>query len=67
VGRATAWAFAKQGARIGLLARGQEGLDATCREVRALGGTALAIPTDVADADQVEAAAAQVEQDLGPI
>ena len=67
VGRATAWAFAKQGARIGLLARGQEGLDATCREVRALGGTALAIPTDVADADQVEAAAAQVEQELGPI
>jgi len=67
VGRATAWAFAKRGARIGLLARGQEGLEATCREVQELGGEALAIPTDVANADQVEAAAAQVEQELGPI
>jgi NAD(P)-dependent dehydrogenase (short-subunit alcohol dehydrogenase family) len=67
VGRATAWEFAKRGARIGLLARGQEGLDATCREVQTLGGKALAIPTDVADADQVEAAAAQVERELGPI
>jgi NAD(P)-dependent dehydrogenase (short-subunit alcohol dehydrogenase family) len=67
VGRATAWAFAKRGARIGLLARGQEGLDATCREVQELGGEALAIQTDVADADQVEAATARVEQELGPI
>lgn len=67
VGRATAWAFAKRGARLGLLARGQERLDATCQEVQELGGQALAIQTDVADADQVEAAAARVEQELGPI
>jgi NAD(P)-dependent dehydrogenase (short-subunit alcohol dehydrogenase family) len=67
VGRATAWTFAKRGARIGLLARGREGLDATCREVQELGGKALVIPTDVADADQVEAAAARVERELGPI
>ena len=67
VGRATAWAFAKRGARIGLLARGQEGLDAACRDVQELGGEALAIPTDVADADQVEAAAARIEQAFGPI
>jgi NAD(P)-dependent dehydrogenase (short-subunit alcohol dehydrogenase family) len=67
VGRATAWAFAKRGARIGLLARGQEGLEATCREVQELGGEALAIQTDVADANQVEAATARVEQELGPI
>jgi NAD(P)-dependent dehydrogenase (short-subunit alcohol dehydrogenase family) len=67
VGRATAWAFAKRGALLGLLARGQEGLDATCQDVEALGGKALAIQTDVANADQVEAAAARVEQELGPI
>jgi NAD(P)-dependent dehydrogenase (short-subunit alcohol dehydrogenase family) len=67
VGRATAWTFAKRGARIGLLARGREGLDATCREVQELGGKALVIPTDVADADQVEAAASRVERELGPI
>jgi short-subunit dehydrogenase len=67
VGRATAWAFAKRGAHIGLLARGRDRLEATCREVRSLGGEALALPTDVADAEQVEAAARQVEQEFGPI
>jgi hypothetical protein len=37
------------------------------REVEELGGKALALPLDVADADQVELAAAQVEEKLGPI
>ena len=67
VGRATARAFAKDGARIGLLARGIDGLEATKRDVEALGGEALIVPTDVADADQVEAAAASVEEAFGPI
>ena len=67
VGRATAWAFAKRGAHIGLLARGRDRLEATCREVRSLGGEALVLPTDVADAEQIEAAAGQVEQAFGPI
>ncbi len=61
VGRATAWEFAKQGAKIALLARGIEQLEGTKREVEELGGTALIIPTDVADAAQVEAAAEQTE------
>jgi NAD(P)-dependent dehydrogenase (short-subunit alcohol dehydrogenase family) len=67
VGRATSRAFARRGAHIGLLARGREGLDAACQEVRALGGKAMAIPTDVADAKQVESAADAVERELGPI
>ncbi len=67
VGRAAALAFAKRGARIGLLARGKNGLDGARREIEAAGGVALAVPTDVADADQVEAAAAAVEQAFGPI
>lgn len=67
VGRATAIAFARQGARIGLLARGEAGLAGAQREIEALGGTALAIPTDVADAAQVEAAAERIERELGPI
>ena len=67
VGRATVRRFAREGARIGLLARGPDGLDATKSEVEVLGGQALAIPTDVADADQVESAAAQVEEAFGPI
>jgi len=67
VGRATAHAFAKQGAKIALLARGQKQLDATKVEVEWLGGQALAIPTDVADPAQVEAAADLAENTLGPI
>lgn len=67
VGRATALAFAKQGAVVALLARGMECLQSAAREIEALGGKALIIPTDVANAGQVESAAARVEEQLGPI
>lgn len=67
VGRAIAHEFARRGARIGLLARGTERLSATKREVQELGGEALEVPTDVADAAQVESAAAAVEDAFGPI
>ncbi len=67
VGRAVAHAFAQRGARVALLARGEESLRDTASEVEALGGQALVIPTDVADAAAVEAAADQVERELGPI
>jgi short-subunit dehydrogenase len=66
LGRATAQAFARRGAHLGLLARGKERLDAAGREVESLGGRALSLPTDVADPDQVEAAAAG-EEEFGPI
>ena len=67
VGRATARTFGRAGARIGLLARGRERLDAAAAEVEALGGQALVIPVDVADAAAVDDAAAAVESQLGPI
>jgi NAD(P)-dependent dehydrogenase (short-subunit alcohol dehydrogenase family) len=67
VGRATVRRFARDGARIGLLARGPERLEAAAQEVRTGGGEAVAIPTDVADADAVEAAAARIEEEFGPI
>jgi short-subunit dehydrogenase len=67
VGRAVAHAFAKRGARVALLARGEQGLEDCRREVEQLGGRALVVPTDVAEAEQVDAAAAQVERELGPI
>jgi NAD(P)-dependent dehydrogenase (short-subunit alcohol dehydrogenase family) len=67
VGRATARAFAARGAHIALLARGHDGLEATRDEVERAGGRALAISVDVADADAVEAAAARVEAELGPV
>lgn len=57
VGRAVAHEFARHGARVGLVARGERGLEEARHEVEALGGKALVLPTDVADAEQVEAAA----------
>lgn len=67
VGRATVQAFARQGARIALLARGQAGLEGAKRDVEALGGEGLVIPTDVSDPEQVERAAETVERTFGPI
>jgi NAD(P)-dependent dehydrogenase (short-subunit alcohol dehydrogenase family) len=67
IGRASAIAFARRGAKVALLARGEAGLDGAAREVEAAGGTALTIPVDVADYEQVEKAAAEVEAELGPI
>jgi len=52
---------------VALLARGKEGLDAARNEVEAAGGEALVIPTDVADYDQIEAAAERVERAWGPV
>jgi short-subunit dehydrogenase len=67
VGRAVVREFARQGAHIGLIARGRARLEATEHEVEELGGKALVLPTDVADAQQVEHAAERLEQELGPI
>lgn len=67
VGRATARAYGKAGARVGLLARGEDGLAAARREVEQAGGDALVVPTDVADQKEVEAAADAVEEAFGPI
>lgn len=67
VGRATSIAFAKRGARIGLLARGREGLEGARRDVAAAGGEALVCQADVADAAAVENAAASLERAFGPI
>ncbi len=67
VGRATVREFAKRQARIGLIARGLDGLEGARREVEAAGGRALVLQADVADATAVEQAAARVEQELGPI
>lgn len=67
VGRATVREFARRGARIALLARGQDGLEAARAEVEELGGEALVLPVDVADYGQLEAAAIRTEDAFGPI
>jgi NAD(P)-dependent dehydrogenase (short-subunit alcohol dehydrogenase family) len=67
VGRATARAFARAGADVGLLARGTDGLDATRKEVEEAGRRALAVPVDVADASEVDEAGDLIERELGAI
>jgi NAD(P)-dependent dehydrogenase (short-subunit alcohol dehydrogenase family) len=67
VGRATARAFAHKGASVAVIARGRERLDATRDELAASGARAAAVEADVADPDQVEAAASRIEEELGPI
>jgi NAD(P)-dependent dehydrogenase (short-subunit alcohol dehydrogenase family) len=67
VGRAVVREFAKQGASIGLIARGRERLESARRDVEQAGGKAIVLPVDVADAHAIEDAAERVERDLGPI
>lgn len=67
VGRATARLFAQRGAHLGLLARGTDGLEGARKDVERVGRKALALSVDVANADEVEQAAEQVENQLGPI
>jgi short-subunit dehydrogenase len=67
LGRAIAKEFGKRKAQVALLARGKQGLNAAASEIEAFGGKALPLPTDVADADAVEAAAEATERRFGPI
>jgi short-subunit dehydrogenase len=68
VGRAAARAFAERGYDVALLARGAESLEAARADVDARGdGRVLAVPTDIAEASQVDRAAELVERELGPI
>ena len=67
LGRAIVRELAAEGASIGLIARGHAGLEGAKADVERLGGRALVVPADVADHDQVEAAAARIESELGPV
>ena len=68
VGRAVAEEFARHGWDLALLSRDPDRLDLAAAELTGRYGVrTIAIPTDVADADAMEAAADQTERDLGPI
>ena len=67
VGRAVARAYGGRGARVGLLARNVDALEACAEEIGQAGGEALVCPTDVSDAEAVEGAAARVEERWGAI
>ena len=67
VGRATVREFAAAGYDVAVLARGRAGLDAAVADVASSGQRGVAVSVDMSDADAVEAAADQVEAELGPI
>ncbi|MGQ0815004.1 MAG: SDR family oxidoreductase [Gemmatimonadota bacterium] len=67
VGRAIVRAFAEEGAKVALIARGVDGLEGAARDARERGGEALILPLDVADAEAVDAAADRVVSEWGRI
>ena len=67
IGRAIAERFAAEGARVALVSRTAEELDALAREIADAGGTAKSFVADVSELDQVQGAVASVEDALGPV
>lgn len=68
IGRAVARQFARQGAKVAILADRRDGLSAAAVESVTLGATAvLAMPCDLDDHGQLEAATRRIEEELGPI
>src|SRR5687768_17921110 len=67
VGRATAVEFARNGYKVGLIARGLEGLTGAAADVANAGGTPLVLPADVADAEAVKNAADHAVSEWGCI
>ncbi|MCS6964251.1 SDR family oxidoreductase [Thermoflexus sp.] len=67
IGAATARWLARQGMRVVLTARRQDRLEALAQEIRALGGTALAIPADLADPSARQRLVRQIEETWGPV
>ncbi|QTN00622.1 3-ketoacyl-ACP reductase [Sediminibacillus dalangtanensis] len=65
IGRATALALAKEGVKIGLIARTLSDLQAVAEEITAHGGEAAYATADVSDLSQVEAAVKAIEQKIG--
>ena len=68
VGRAVARRFARQGAKLAILARHPDELRSAAIEVVTLGAAAaLGIPCDIDDEAQLESATQRIERELGPI
>lgn len=67
IGRAISQAFADAGAAVSLAARGEEDLRQAAKEIEAGGGRALAVPTDAADAAQVQTLIERTVEELGTV
>ncbi|WP_329033935.1 SDR family oxidoreductase [Streptomyces sp. NBC_00178] len=66
IGQATARQLVARGAAVALVARREDRLNALVEELTAAGGRAIAITTDVTDAEAVARAARHVKDQLGP-
>src|ERR1700722_19581514 len=75
IGKAIAGAFAAEGARVAVVARTEAQWDPrmpgtihdTVADIEAGGGTAVAVPADLAVADQVETVMERATVALGPV
>jgi NADP-dependent 3-hydroxy acid dehydrogenase YdfG len=67
IGAAAARRLASAGARVAVLARRGEQLEILVKEIEQAGGIATAVPVDVTDAESLRAAAAQIEDEFGPV
>lgn len=67
IGRATAIAAGARGDTVILIARGERGLTGAAAEVEQAGGTAVVMPTDVADAAAVSATVERIESEVGAV
>lgn len=67
IGRATALAFARDGARVVVAARRKPEIDALAGEIARSGGRALAVPTDMTKRDEIRALVAATEREFGAV
>lgn len=67
IGKAIAQAFSQAGASVALAARGPEDLERTVKDVESAGGTALGIPTDVTDPEQVQNLVERTVNEFGTV
>src|SRR5580698_9733673 len=67
MGRAIVKCLVEEGARVAVLARGQDAIDDTVAMVQNLGGEAIGVPVDVLDAGQIEAAFATIDAKWGSL
>jgi NAD(P)-dependent dehydrogenase (short-subunit alcohol dehydrogenase family) len=65
MGRAAALRFAQEGARVGLIDINEQSLLSVAAEIAVAGGEALALPADVTDEAQVEAAVGRAVERWG--
>ncbi|MHB0997712.1 MAG: SDR family oxidoreductase [Armatimonadota bacterium] len=67
IGRAVAIRFAKEGAKVVLVARSADQIESAAEEIRSAGGSAIAIPVDITVENQVVDMVARTEAELGPV